>query len=227
MRSKRRARLRVGSRRAPATRSSRRRGGRTRRRSRASAWPSQSGSPRQRQNAGRSEMRSGSTIDAGCRAASPRSRSSITSESTSRPPRDREVVDDRVAPRRRLRAPGAARGRSCAPDDAPPGRRARASRAAASGAAPRRRASSCSCGARARRPARHRWRASFRSTSATTPISASVPPPGAAVAVEQLVGARRAPAPGGVVRGRSAGLVPTRPRSHPRASTALRPRPRA
>ena len=42
------------------------------------------GSPRQRQNTGRSETRSGSTTELGCCAAEPRSRSSITSESTSR-----------------------------------------------------------------------------------------------------------------------------------------------
>ena len=52
----------------------------------ASARLSQFGSPRQRQNAGRSEMSSGRTTDAGCSAASPRSRNSITSDSTSRPP---------------------------------------------------------------------------------------------------------------------------------------------
>ena len=52
----------------------------------ASAGESHSGRPRQRQNAGRSEMSRGSTTDAGWFAASPQRRSSITSDSTSRPP---------------------------------------------------------------------------------------------------------------------------------------------
>ena len=50
----------------------------------ANSFVSQAGSPRHRQKTGRSETSSGSTIEAGWRAAVPCRRSSITSESTSR-----------------------------------------------------------------------------------------------------------------------------------------------
>ena len=83
-RSKSAGELRVARRERRATRTSRRRAGRRRRRSRRARSLPHAGSPRQRQKTGRSETRSGRTIEPGWRAAEPRSRSSITSESTSR-----------------------------------------------------------------------------------------------------------------------------------------------
>ena len=54
---------------------------------------SQSGPPRQRQNTGRSEIRSGSTIEAGAVARLPRSVSSITSPQTARSPTGKQRIE--------------------------------------------------------------------------------------------------------------------------------------
>ena len=175
VRGNRCASSRVAARHRRATPTSRRRAGRRRRRSPRARGESQSGWPRQRQNAGRSEMSSGSTTDAGWFAASPRSRSSITSESTSRPPGSSK---SRIVASASTRAPAA--GERHEDDRArrvPLGEtREHALRARRpTRAAPRRGGSSCSSGAPARRRP-PRGSASARACARSRRRRPSVPP---------------------------------------------------
>ena len=184
---------------------------------------SQSGRPRHRQNAGRSEMRSGRTIDAGCRAASPLILISITSDSTSRPPSIPKLRTLASASISFLR-PGSGTRKIV-----------RAGWRSSRPTRTRFALASHGCGAQTmwvivlvRRSGtssaswRHRCLASLRSISATTPISAS------ATSGRRGGGARRPPtAPSSRPRssGTTDGRAPRRRPSRRRASTAPRPRP--
>ena len=133
-----------------ATPTSRRRGGRRRRRSRRAATLPHAGSPRQRQNTGRSETSSGSTIDAGCcdRRAAQTDLDHLREDLARLPASSKSLSSarglDPASPARLGH-----RGRSSAPDAARGAPRAWRAPAAARRAAPRRGGSSCSCAARA------------------------------------------------------------------------------
>ena len=157
----------------------------------------QAGSPRQRQNTGRSEISSGSTIDAGWRAAARREPDlDHLREHLARQAVHLDVLKRRARRDPRACGPARGRGRSCRA-----GCRSCSPASVARAFGQPRRAGPDEVGHRARpehgrprRPAsRARSRASWRSISATTPMRVLVAAPGAAVAVDQVVRGTRAP----------------------------------
>ena len=176
----------------------------------------------ERRQVGDQERRDDRAGDAG---ALPPSRSSITSEQTSRArPGDREALQRRR--RRRSRPPCGRRGRagSCATGAAPRARRASGGRQQPTAAAPRRRGSSRSSASPSARALPRSSARRFSTCGDDAGISAA-----ASCGRRGGSARRRPPGPSCPPRssGSSGGRASRRRRSRRRAPTARRPRPRA